>query len=202
MTNTVFQSSSVSMPGGKAIARIVAIACLTGFLVDMLILGSPLGLTAQWRANFLQQMSERSIVLLFGSALLIYSSLELRKLRRQIGLACLVVGVVFLLSSVLVIRDSLSLNEQTSKAIDTQVSEVQKRIDAVKADASKAPQIKPEQLEQATQAIQAQSVTAKQGAQQNFLKAAMVTVGNLLVTGIALIGLGRYSMKLQKVQGR
>jgi len=190
------------MPGGKAIARIVAIACLTGFLVDMLILGSPLGLTAQWRANFLQQMSERSIVLLFGSALLIYSSLELRKLRRQIGLACLVVGVVFLLSSVLVIRDSLSLNEQTSKAIDTQVSEVQKRIDAVKADASKAPQIKPEQLEQATQAIQAQSVTAKQGAQQNFLKAAMVTVGNLLVTGIALIGLGRYSMKLQKVQGR
>ena len=200
MANPAFQSPPVSMPGGKAIARIVAVACLAGFTVDMLILGSPLGLNAQWRVGFLQQMSDRSIVLLFGAALLVYSSLEFRKLRRQLGLACLIVGVVFLLSSVLMIRDSLSLNERAAQQIDTQVAEVQKRIETAKADPSKAPQIKPEQLEQAAQEIQARSMMAKESAKQNFLKGAMVTVGNLLVSGLALIGLGRYGMRAQKAQ--
>ena len=58
--------------GGQAIARIVGFTCLFGFLADMIVLALPVGAGAAWRANLLQQMGDRSIVLLMGLALLVY----------------------------------------------------------------------------------------------------------------------------------
>ena len=56
--------------GGQAIARIVGFTCLFGFLVDMIALALPFGAGAAWRATLLQQMGDRSIVLLIGIGLL------------------------------------------------------------------------------------------------------------------------------------
>ncbi|NMF83056.1 hypothetical protein [Nodosilinea sp. P-1105] len=64
-------SSSIGF-GGQSIARIVDFTCLFGFLADMLALALPFGAGAAWRATLLQQMGDRSIVLLMGLALLVY----------------------------------------------------------------------------------------------------------------------------------
>jgi hypothetical protein len=100
----------------KPLCRIVGIACLAGFFVDLLILALPPALgNPEWRTGFLQQMSDRSIILLFGAALTIYGSLEARALRKQLGIVCLSIGVFIFCSCVLVIRDGLTLNDLAAK---------------------------------------------------------------------------------------
>ena len=183
----------------KPLCRIVGIACLAGFVVDLLILALPPALgSAEWRTGFLQQVSDRSIILLFGAALTIYGSLETRAIRRQLGLACLAIGVIYLLSCVLVIRDGLTLNDLAAKNIATQAAQVQTQIQKAKDDPKAAPNLTPEQLQQAAQTIDTRATSLKQNAKTGILKTAIAIVGNLVVVGIALISLGRYSMRPRK----
>ena len=196
--------ASISAPSSsnynvKPLSRIVGIACLAGFVVDMLLLALPPNLgSVEWRIGFVQQMSDRSIVLLFGVALLIYSNLDLRALRKQLAMLCLVLGVVFLLSCILVVRDSLTLNDITVKNINNQVSQIQTQIENSKTNPNPAQNVTPEQLQQASDLITKQAGTAKEGAKTNLLKAALRMVGNLVVVGIALISLGRYGIRPRK----
>jgi len=183
----------------KPLCRIVGIACLVGFVVDILILALPPALgNPEWRTGFLQQMSDRSIVLLFGSALTIYGSLELRALRKQLGVACLAIGVIYLLSCVLVIRDGLKLNDLAVKNITDQAAQVQTQIETAKNDPTAAPNVTSEQLQQASQLVDTRAVTLKQNAKTGIMKTSISIVGNLVVIGIALISLGRYSMRPSK----
>ena len=62
--------------------------------------------------NLLQQMGDRSIVLLIGIGLLIYSAWENQNLRKPLGLLALGLGTLFLLICLLVVRDSFSLRSQ------------------------------------------------------------------------------------------
>jgi len=183
----------------KPLCRIVGIACLAGFVVDLLILALPPALgNPEWRTVFLQQMSDRSIILLFGAALTIYGSLEARALRKQLGFVCLSLGVIYLLSCVLVIRDGLMLNDLAAKNIATQAAQVQTQIQNAKNDPKAAPNVTPEQLQQAAQTIDTRAVSLKQNAKTGILKTAIAIVGNLVVIGIALISLGRYGMRPHK----
>ena len=177
----------------------VGLACLAGFVVDLLILALPPALgNPEWRIGFLQQISDRSIILLFVSRSHCMAVLENRSLRKSLGMICLVVGVAFLLSCVLAIADSLNLNGLTEKNIANQAAQVQTQIQKAKDDPKAALNMTPEQLQQATQQVDTRAVTLKQTAKTSIMKTAITIVGNLVVIGIALISLGRYGMRPRK----
>lgn len=190
--------SSASV-NAKPLCQVVGIACVAGFVVDLLILALPPALnSAEWRVGFLQQMSERSIVLLIGAALLIYSNIDYRAWRKQLAMVCLVLGIVFQLSCILVIKDSLSLNDSATKNINIQASQVQSQIETAKNDPKTAPNLTPDQLEKASQLVATRAGSLKSNAKTSILKTAGSIVGNLVVVGLALIGLGRYGLRPRK----
>ena len=184
---------------GESILKIVGLACCVGFLFDITVLAFPLSLgNIEWRIGMLQQIGDRSILLLLGSACLLFSSLNNRQVRKPIALLSLAVGVFFLLSSLVAIRDGSSFNKRTSEAITSQASAVQDQLDKAKADASLAPNVTQEQMKQAERELQLRSDAMQKQAQLGTLKKSSSSVGNLLITGLGLIGLGRVGGRSQR----
>lgn len=191
-------SSSYGTPTSvsKSICLVVGLTCLLGFLVDVLVLGTPPDPFAlEWRVSFLQQTGDRGIVLLFGTALLLYSVFGQRHLKRPLALFCVALGVAFLLSSLLIIRDSLTLKDQAFRSINTQEEQIQTRIEESQVSGSLPPEISLDELQQASQQITSQAEAAKQSTSQGITKAGMSSLGNFGVVGLGLIGLGRIGMK-------
>ena len=88
----------------------VSLVCLAGFAVDVLALVVPSNFfDLPWRIRVLQQVSDRSVILLFGVALLLYSQINNRRVNRPLSLMAMGLGVAFMLSCTLIIRDSLIL---------------------------------------------------------------------------------------------
>ena len=182
---------------GKNICLVVGLTCLLGFLVDTLVLSTPPDpLSLQWRVNLLQQVGDRSIVLLFAAALLMYSFLDQRQLKRSLGFICLVLGVAFMLSCILVIRDSLILQSETLQNINNQEQQVQYQIEKAREGGADLPgTVTPEQLQQASQQLANQASTLKQNARQGITKAGVASMGNLIAVGLGMLGLGRLGIK-------
>ena len=181
---------------GSNICFIVGLVCIAGFAVDLLVLGTPPDPFAlEWRIGFLQQMGDRSIVFLFGVALILYSIFDNYRIKRFLSLFCLALGVAFLLSSLLVIRDSLTLKDQAFRDISTQEQQLQTQIEESKASGELPSDISLEQLQQASQEITTRAEEAKQNTSQGITKGGMSSLGNLVVVGMGLIGLGRTGMK-------
>ncbi|MCY7391002.1 MAG: hypothetical protein LH647_05710, partial [Leptolyngbyaceae cyanobacterium CAN_BIN12] len=62
------------------LCQIVGLACLAGFMVDIFAITFPPNLgDLQWRIGFMQQISDRSIILLFGLALVMYGMVDFRR---------------------------------------------------------------------------------------------------------------------------
>ncbi len=177
--------------GGQAIARIVGFTCLFGFLADMITLALPLGAGAAWRANLLQQTGDRSIVLLIGLALLIYGFWENIRLRKPFAYAAMLIGVMFLLSSILVIRDGLVLQSQTIDRIGQEATQLQTQVEQGRNNPEITASATPEDFAQALQAIDTQAETLRQNAKTSLTKASFATTSNLVIMGIGLLGLGR-----------
>ncbi|MDX2229174.1 MAG: HpsJ family protein [Leptolyngbyaceae cyanobacterium bins.349] len=197
--NTLPVQNLTGSYSGKTLCRLVGFACLAGFLVDLLVLTFPPTFgNIEWRIGFLRQLSDRSIILLFGLALVMFGILEFRVWRRRLAVACLVLGVLFNLSCILVIRDSLTFQQQALSTISNQASQAQTRIQQAQKDPNIAPNITPQQLEQAAQAVSSQATSLKQNAKTNVLKSSVASVGNLIVVGLALIGLGQYGARPPK----
>jgi hypothetical protein len=133
-----------------------------------------------------------------GTALLLYSSLDYRAWRKQLAMLCLILGVVFQLSCILVIRDSFSLNDIAVKNINVQASQVQSQIESAKTNPKATPEITPEQLDKASQLVNTRAGSLKENAKTGILKTGVAIVGNLVVVGFALIGLGRYGLRPRK----
>jgi len=143
----------------------------------------------------MQQVSDRSIILLFGFALILFGVLDFRRLRKQLAMACLILGALFCLSSILVIRDGMTLQQETLKTIANRASQLQTQIDQAQTNPSAAPNIKPEQLTQLSGALNNQVNALKENARTTSLKTGVSSVGNLIITGLALIGLGQYGVR-------
>jgi hypothetical protein len=186
------QVSSSSF-GGQALCRIVGLACIVGFIVDMTVLALPPGAGAAWRVGLLQQMGDRSIILLFGLALLAYSVWEIPSIRKIFSYISLSAGVLFLLFCILVIRDSLALQTQTVANIGQQATDLQTQIEESRTS-PEAASVTPEQFEQATQQINAQAETLKQNAKTTITRTSIASTSNFAVVGIGLISLGRVTM--------
>ena len=72
---------SPQAPAAMSTCLIGGLTCLLGFLVDMLVLATPPDVFAlEWRINIMQQVGDRSIVLLLGVGMLMFSTFEKRAL--------------------------------------------------------------------------------------------------------------------------
>jgi outer membrane murein-binding lipoprotein Lpp len=189
-------SSLIDSPRAKKLCQIVGLACLIAFAVDFFVIVLPpnFGLS-QWRLGTLQQIGDRSIVILFGVALLMYGA-EQRKRLRSLALLCFTIGILFLLSCAVVAQDSLALQRQANERISAQVSQLNSRIQSIQANPEAAAKVTPGQLEQAAQRISAQAESVKQTANNSILKSGILSIGNLAVIGTALLVLGRYGLYL------
>lgn len=196
-TSRKIASSSITEPSrAKKLCRIVGCACLIAFAVDFVVIVFPINpAEAAWRLGTLQQIGDRSIVVLFGLALLIYG-VEQRKALRSLSLLCFTIGIAFLLSCGVVAQDSLTLQRQAIDRIGAQASQLSSRIQAIQDDPTAAAKISPERLEQATEQLNTRTETAKQTANNSIFKSGFLSVGNLAVVGVALLVLGRYGLYL------
>lgn len=187
-------------PNTTGLFRIVGIACIVGFLFDMTILSMPfVPQSIEWRLTFLQQMGERSIVLLFGVALVMLSNLNSRIWAKRISFLSLMAGVIFLLSCMLSLRDTVRLQQVTINRIDNQATELQTRINQeAETNPELQGQVTPEQINQAFQQIGTQAEAAKQNVRTGSVRNGMSTTSNLVVIGVALIGLGRFGMRTRR----
>ncbi|HEY9879622.1 MAG TPA: hypothetical protein V6D29_14285 [Leptolyngbyaceae cyanobacterium] len=188
--------------GGPILCRIVGLACLFGFLVDMTVLALPPGSGAAWRVGILQQMGDRSIILLFGIALVAYSVWDSPQVRKLVSYAALSVGVLFLLFCILVIRDSLVLQDQALANIGKQAAELQTQVEQTRAKPDPNISVTPEQFEQATQQIDLQAKTLKQNAKTTITRSGIASTSNFVVVGVGLISLGRVGMSSGSAAGK
>lgn len=180
---------------GRRICLIVGLTCLAGFLMDLIVLGTPPNPFAlEWRINFLQQAGERSIILLFGFALLLYGLFDNRAIKRILGFASLAIGVAFVLSCVLVIRDSLILRNQAIQNISNQELQAQEQIEEARSRDDLPENITLEQLQEASQQIANQADSIKQNTRQGISRVGVGSISNLVAVGLGMIGLGRLGL--------
>ncbi|EKQ67123.1 hypothetical protein OsccyDRAFT_4948 [Leptolyngbyaceae cyanobacterium JSC-12] len=198
--------TTLSSPNGyigsynpKGLCQIVGFACLAGFLVDLAVITFPPNLgNLQWRIGFMQQVSDRSIILLFGLALVMFGMLDFRRMRRRLALLCLILGATFCLSSILVIRDGIAFQQEALKNISNQATQVQSQIQKAQSSPGSVPNVTPEQLNQLSSQLNNQVNALKENARTTTLRTGISSVGNLIVVGLALIGLGQYGARPPK----
>lgn len=184
----------------KPLSQIVGFACIAGFLVDLFVLTFPPAFgSTEWRVGFIQQFADRSVILLFGLALLMFGLLENRPWRKRLATLCLILGVTFFLSSILVIRDGIALQQQALTSINSRAAEIQTKIQDSQSNPDITAKVTPDQLKQASQQIANQAAALKQNTQTGVLKTSIASVGNLIVVGLSLIGLGRYGARPPKL---
>lgn len=184
----------------RGICQIVGFVCLFGFALNMLVLFLPPQIgDAAWRIGFLQQFGDRSLVLLIGAALTIAGSLDSRRWSRQFSLFCLFLGGVYLITCLLVVKDTLSLRQVALSNISAQETQVQNEIrNAQSNPAALGENITLEDLQRASQTLSGQATVVKQAAQTTVLKTGITSVINLVAIGLGLIGLGRYGMSTRQ----
>ncbi|MGI0490296.1 HpsJ family protein [Alkalinema pantanalense CENA528] len=191
-----YANSGTGNTNARGLCRIVGVACLIGFLVDMAVLTFPPAFgELTWRIGFMQQMGDRSIILLFGLALMLYSALDTRTLRRQLAIACLAIGIIFPLSCVLVVRDAITFQNMAVNNISVQLERAQKQLAEIKPGENPQLKVTQEQLQTVAKQLSGNAQVAQQTAKNTSIKTGLSSVGNLLVVGLALLGLGRYGMR-------
>lgn len=198
--NSASSTSSSPSYGAKGICYIVGLVCIVGFFADLLILGlPPQPGNLQWRINVLQQFGDRSIILLFGTALILYSNLNQRRILKRLSRLCTIGGVVFILMCILAIADSITLQQQTITNISTQESQLQIQIkDAQKNPDAIENNVSVEELQKASKLLSDRANSLKKNAKSSAIKTGAASISNLVIVGFGLIGLGRYGMSLRK----
>jgi hypothetical protein len=189
-------AAAASSLSAAVLCRLTGMACLAGFTVDTLVLGFPANPgDLAWRASFLQQVGDRSIILLFGMALLMYGFMESRAWRKRLAMLSLAIGIAFQLSCVLVIRDSASLQKQALGRIGEQATQIETRIAEARTNPELAAKLTPDQIDSAAKQLTIQSETLEKKAKTGIFRAGLSSVGNLLIVGLSLLLLGRYGLR-------
>ena len=195
-TRQMFKSFPIPFRSvGHQLGMIVGLACIFGFLVDLTGIALPLNfLQAEWRFGVLRMVSDRSIVLVSGLALLSFGLLDARYIRRMVSTFCLLLGVVFILSGVMGFRDTIELRDQAIQNINNQSTQALRQLETARSNPENLdPNITPERLQQASQELRQQAQQQKNSTQDRLYKLFAVVIGNLVVSGFALIAIGRLS---------
>jgi hypothetical protein len=187
--------------GAKNICRIVGLVCVLGFCFDMLVLLLPPQFgNVEWRIGFVQSFANRSIILLFGIALMIYGSAgNSRSQLKLLSQMSMGLGLLFFLLSLLSVVDGIRLNQQAINNISSQENQLQTRLRDVQSNPSELPEnITAEQLQEFSQQLAAQATSLKQDAKRTVVKTGISNIGNLVLVGAGLLGLGRCGMALRR----
>lgn len=188
---------------GQALARVVGLTCVFGFIVDMTALTFPLGSGTAWRVGLLQQMGDRSIVLLIGIALLIYSAWENQSLRKTLSYITLGLGSLFLLICLFVVRESFSLHSQAVNNIGNQATQLQTQVEQSRSNPEIAANATDDDFTNALRAIDTQAETLRQNAKTTITRTGIASTSNFAVVGIGLLSLSRVAGGSKgKVAGR
>ena len=196
------QNTSSGFYSPASFCRIIGFVCIAGFMVDILAFALPVAFdNLEWQINMLQQISDRSIILLFGIALILYSSLHHRPWRKSLVATCLTLGVVYLFLAIFFVSSSIQLQNQSEQQINLKTSQMQSQIQSQlqEAESNKTnPKPTPEQIEQAKQQIDRQSELLKGNTKIATVKRGLAGAGNFLVVGIGLIALGQCGAKASR----
>lgn len=178
------------------ICQIIGYACIIAFILNMLLLLLPPQFQdTAWRTNFLQQFSDRSIILLFGCGLVMAGIWDNPPRQRQLSLVCLFLGGIYLITCLLVVRDTIALRQLSIVNIDAQEAQVQTQLQEAQSKSTDGKPLTPEEIKRATKELSEQVATAKQNAQTTVIKTGINILINLTVVGLGLIGLGRFGLK-------
>lgn len=185
----------------KNIAKIVGLVCTIGFIFDMLILMLPPDLgNVTWRIGLVQEFANRSIIFLFGIGLLTFSGVGIANGKGRLLLlsrASLVAGVLFFLISLLAIADAINLQQQALDNISEREAEIQRQIEAAQDNPENLREgITSENLDQIRAELTRQAEERRVSARRAAVKTAVSNVGNLILVGAGLIGVGRSGSRL------
>jgi hypothetical protein len=189
--------------GAKNICRIVGFVCILGFLFDMLVLALPPQGSAEWRIGLVQEFANRSIIFLFGLALIIYGSVGNSNSRlRFFSKLSMGFGVLFFLLCLLSVVDTIRLNQQALGNISTQEAQLKTQIDQARANPEALPEnIDLTAIDQVSEQLSQQAVLLKKNTKRTVFKTGVSNIGNLVLVGAGLLGLGRCGMGLSRSRG-
>lgn len=199
MTNASVSPSTFALrstgPTANDIFRVVGITCIVGFAVNILTVAIPPDpMALEWRIGFMQQVSGRSILLFLGIAMVVYGSLG-QRIVRLLALACLVVGLLYLLSGVVVIRDGLVLQNQTLRNIESEATEIRSQLQTAQNTPNLSPDVTPERIDEALIQLETQAEALTQNAQSATTKAMISVLSTQVVIGVGLLALGRFGIR-------
>ncbi len=173
----------------KAICLVIGITSLAIFAWNILALTLTADLySVQWRVNFLEQVGSRSFALLFGFGLVLYYLSGNRILSKRVAFVCLMTGILFQMGCILIIHDTLTLQEQAFANIARQSQQVKTEIQENVEGAER-------EVEQAIQQITVEEGELQQRAKSDITRAGIVSLGNLFIPGLGLLLLGRIGLK-------
>jgi hypothetical protein len=181
----------------QSVFAIIGWAAVAGFWVDVLVVMLPPSTSLEWRVEVLEQIANRSVVLILGTGFVLISS-ESRRWLKWVSQGALLMGVALLLSCMLVIYNSIALQSLTVANLNTQATQMQKQIQQMQQSPPPDMKFTAEDLQKAAQELDAAAVTARRGAQAQVIKAGLVSAGNLLVAGVGMVLLGRFGMFLRR----
>lgn len=206
MTYNIDKTEAPQSAGGysaKNISKIVGLVCAIGFVFDMLLLALPPQLgNVTWRIGLEQEFANRSIIFLFGMALLIFSGVGIAKGKGRLILTSrlsMIAGVLFFLISLVAVADSIQLQKQALGNIDLRETEIQQQLRQAEENPEQLREgISVEDLGRIGEELTRQAEERRNNARRAAVKTAVSNVGNLLLVGAGLIGLGRSGSMLSK----
>jgi len=202
-TDKVAAPQSAGGYSAKNIAKIVGLVCAIGFVFDMLLLALPPQLgNVSWRIGLEQEFANRSIIFLFGMALLVFSSVGIAKGKGRLVLlsrGSMVAGIAFFLISLLAIADAIQLQKQALGNIDSRETEIQQQLRQAEDNPDSLREgISIDDLARISEELTKQAEERRGRARQAAVKTAVSNVGNLILVGAGLVGLGRSGSRLSK----
>ncbi len=189
--------------GIKNVCRIIGFVCIFGFLFDIILLGLPPQSSIEWRIGFVQEFANRSIIFLFGMALVVFGSIGRNKSRvKLISKLSMGIGIFFFLLCFLSVVDSIKMSKQATTNISAQESQIQTQIREAKANPAGLPEnVALDDLEQFSRQLTQQADSLKKNTKRTVFKTGISNIGNLFIVGVGLLGLGRSGMKLSRTRG-
>jgi hypothetical protein len=175
----------------KDACLVIGITSLAIFALNILALALTSNFSSvQWRVNFLEQVGNRSIALLFGFGLVLYGFSDKPKLCKRLAYLCLMAGLFFQMGCILMINDTIVLREEASQNIAQQSQQVKNQLEEEQGDIANSVEI-----EQAVQQIGIREKELQERAQSDITRAGVVSLGNIFIPGIGLMALGWLGLK-------
>lgn len=186
----------------KTSVFIVGLACLIIFFLDVMASALPLALSSvEWRLALLEEITNRAILLIIGSALLLYSAYGNRSFMKKLAVASLLSGIFFHLLCLFTILDTLEVKNQATEAVDNRATQLKIQLEDEQNSSVGESALSSKEIEQALFQISNQSESLKRDLNVDIVKVGVLHILKLVVMGLALIFMGRLGLQSIRVFG-